>query len=188
MSKILFFDLETTGTNHYENGVHQISGIIDIDGEVKDTFDIKLQPFPNAVIVDKALIVGHINRDILATYQSFNSGYNELVGIIGKYVDKYNKKDKMYLAGYNNAAFDNSFLRAIFEKNFNKYFGAYFFPNPLDVYVLATPKIMDVQPEMENVQLATVCQQMGIEIDESKLHDALYDVTLTRELYYKVIS
>lgn len=29
--KLLFFDLETTGTNPARHGIHQISGIVEID-------------------------------------------------------------------------------------------------------------------------------------------------------------
>lgn len=32
MSKLLFFDLETTGVKFWRNGIHQIGGIVDIDG------------------------------------------------------------------------------------------------------------------------------------------------------------
>lgn len=37
--KLLFFDLETTGTNPGRNGIHQISGQVVIDGIVKESFD-----------------------------------------------------------------------------------------------------------------------------------------------------
>jgi DNA polymerase-3 subunit epsilon len=33
--KLLFYDLETTGTDSEKNGIHQISGKIVINGEVK---------------------------------------------------------------------------------------------------------------------------------------------------------
>lgn len=33
--KLLFFDIETTGTNPAKNGIHQISGTIEIDGVEK---------------------------------------------------------------------------------------------------------------------------------------------------------
>ena len=35
MSKLFFYDLETTGVKHWKNGIHQISGRIVIDGELK---------------------------------------------------------------------------------------------------------------------------------------------------------
>jgi uncharacterized protein YprB with RNaseH-like and TPR domain len=42
--KILFFDLETTGVKFWKNGIHQISGIVDIDeSKLHDAiYDIQL--------------------------------------------------------------------------------------------------------------------------------------------------
>ena len=34
--KLLFFDLETTGTNPGKNGIHQISGMIEIEFGVEN--------------------------------------------------------------------------------------------------------------------------------------------------------
>lgn len=36
---------------------------------------------------------------------------------------------------------------------------------------------------MENFKLATVAKFMGINVDEEALHDAFYDIYLTREIY-----
>lgn len=44
--KLLFYDLETTGTMYWRNGIHQLSGMVVINGEVKETFDFKVQPNP----------------------------------------------------------------------------------------------------------------------------------------------
>jgi DNA polymerase-3 subunit epsilon len=41
--KYFFFDLETTGTKYWKNGIHQISGLIEIDGEIKEKFDFREQ-------------------------------------------------------------------------------------------------------------------------------------------------
>lgn len=48
--KLLFFDLETTGVNPGKNGIHQISGMIEIDGVEKEHFNFHVQPNPKAVI------------------------------------------------------------------------------------------------------------------------------------------
>lgn len=50
MSKLLFFDLETTGVKFWRNGIHQIGGIVDIDGQEVERFDIRLAPNPAATI------------------------------------------------------------------------------------------------------------------------------------------
>ena len=61
--KLLFFDLETTGTNPGRNGIHQISGSIVIDGKRVEDFDFHVQPNPKAVIEDAALEVAGVTRE-----------------------------------------------------------------------------------------------------------------------------
>lgn len=56
--KLCYIDLETTGTKFWRNGIHQISGCIEIDGEVKESFDFKVKPFHSCDIEDEALAVG----------------------------------------------------------------------------------------------------------------------------------
>ena len=121
--KLLFFDLETTGTNPGKHGIHQISGQIVIDGIVKESFDFHVQPNPKAIIEDEALAVAGVTREQIAQYPPMATVYAQFVAMLGKYVDKFNKKDKFFLVGYNNAAFDNQFLRGFFLQNADKYFG-----------------------------------------------------------------
>lgn len=186
MSKLLFFDLETTGTNFRQNGIHQIGGIVDIDGKEMERFDIRLAPNPLAKIEPEALEVGGVTLEQIQGYQPMESGYMEFVSILSRYVNRYNKKDKFYLVGYNNASFDNQFLRALFAQCNDKFFGSWFWPNSMDVYVMATPHLINQRADMENFKLMTVAKTMGIEIDENRLHDATYDIELTRELFYKI--
>ena len=54
--------------------------------------------------------------------------------------------------------------------------------------VLATLRLLGVRPTMENFKLMTVAKTVGIQIDESKLHDAMYDIYLTREIYNRIIT
>lgn len=152
-SKLLFFDLETTGVKFWRNGIHQIGGIVDIDGQEVERFDIRLAPNPAATIEQEALDVAGVTLEQVQSYQPMEDGYRQLVGILSKYVNKFDKRDKMYLVGYNNAGFDNSFLRALFQQCGDKYFGSWFYPN---------------------------C--------ENKLHDATYDIELTRDIFYKIIN
>ena len=61
------------------------------------------------------------------------------------------------------------------------------FPNTLDVYVLATQKLLKERSKLLDFKLNTVCSYVGITIDDSQLHDAIYDIKLTRELY-KIVT
>lgn len=186
--QITIFDLETTGVKFWRNGIHQIGGIVDIDGQEVERFDIRLAPNPAATIEQEALDVAGVTLEQVQSYQPMEDGYRQLVGILSKYVNKFDKRDKMYLVGYNNAGFDNSFLRALFQQCGDKYFGSWFYPNCMDVYVMVTPFLMGVRNDMENFKLMTVARTMGIEINEDKLHDATYDIELTRDIFYKIIN
>jgi DNA polymerase III subunit epsilon len=181
--KLFFFDLETTGTMYWKNGIHQISGIIEIDGEIKESFDFKVQPNPSAQVDEQALKVSGITKETLSNYPPMRDVYTQLVVMLGKYVNKFDKKDKFFLVGYNNASFDNSFLRAFFVQNGDQYFGSWFWSSSIDAMVLASDALMLCRHNMENFKLHTVCKELMIDVDESKLHDAVYDVGLTRKVF-----
>lgn len=110
--KLLFFDLETTGTLVNKHGIHQISGKVLINGEVKESFNFHVQPNPKAIIDPAALEVGGVTEEQIRAYPPMGEIYKQFVDMLSRYVDRYDKKDKFFLVGYNNAAFDNSFLRA----------------------------------------------------------------------------
>lgn len=181
--KLLFFDLETTGTNPGRNGIHQISGQIVIDGKHVQDFDFHVRPNPKAVIEDAALNVGGVTREQVLAYPPMGQVYKEFVAMLDKYVDKYNKKDKFFLVGYNNAAFDNQFLRGFFLQNGDNYFGSCFWSNSIDVMVLASAYIADRRADMENFKLSTVAKFLGVSVSDDSLHNALYDIELTRAVY-----
>lgn len=181
--KLVFFDLETTGTNPGKHGIHQISGQIVIDGAVKETFDFHVQPNPKALIEEEALKVGGVTREQILAYPPMQQVYQEFVAMLGKYVDKFNKKDKFFLVGYNNAAFDNQFLRGFFLQNGDVYFGSWFWSNSIDVMVLASAYLATRRPEMENFKLSTVAKTLGIVVNDDSLHDAMYDIELTKAVF-----
>lgn len=181
--KILFYDLETTGLYPGKNGIHQISGEICIDGETKESFNLHVRPNPMAVIEQSALDVAGVTIEQIQEYPPMGVVFKAFVDMLSKYVNRFDKKDKFFLCGYNNASFDNNFLRGWFLQNKDNFFGSWFWSNTLDVMVLATPYLAEKRHEMENFKLMTVAKHCGIEIDESKLHDASYDIYLTKEIY-----
>lgn len=181
--KLLFFDLETTGTDYRIHAIHQLSGMIVIDGELKQQFNFKIQPHSEAVISDEALSISGVAEEDFKSYDHTFKVYRDFTNMLGRYVNKFSRSDKFFLCGYNVAAFDCQFLRAWFELNGDKYFGSWFWSHPLDVIVLAGEYLKHDRHQMENFQLKTVAKKCGIAIDETKLHDAMYDVMLTRQVY-----
>ena len=47
--KEIFLDLETTGTKPDRHSIRQIAAIIRIDGEIKETLDIRVKPYKEEV-------------------------------------------------------------------------------------------------------------------------------------------
>lgn len=187
MEKIFFFDLETTGVRHWKNGVHQISGGIVIDGVMVEQFNFNVRPNENALIEDEALEIAGVSRETIAAYPPMSEIYAKIIKIVGKYVKKFEKTDKMHLAGFNNASFDNAFFRAFFVQMGDVYFGSWFWADSFDVMVLASYYLRKERAKMPNFKLMTVAKYCGIEVDETRLHDAAYDIYLTHEIF-KVVT
>ena len=181
--KILFFDLETTGVLPGKHGIHQLSGEIVIDGETKETFDFKVRPNPKAENTQDALDIAGVTKEQILAYPPMETVFTQFISMLDKYADRFNKKDKFFLAGFNNASFDNQFLRGWFLQNGDKYFGSWFWSNSIDLMVMATPFLASKRAEMENFKLATVAATLGIEISEDKLHNASYDIYLTKAIF-----
>lgn len=182
--KILFYDVETTGLHYWRHSVHQIAGIIEIDGEVKETFDFRTAPYPSAVIDPAALKVSSVTEAQIKAYPDQKSVHEKLTGLMSKYVDKFDKKDKFYLAGFNNASFDNNFLQAFFKQCGDDYMMSWFWAGSIDIMVLASMALMEKRTGMKDFKLVTVALELGIEVDTERLHDGSYDIELTRSIYH----
>lgn len=188
MSKLFFYDLETTGTNPGRHGIHQISGEIVIDGKSVETFDFKVQPNPKAQIEDAALAVGGVTREQIMAYPPMGQVYTQLVTMLAKYVNKYDKTDKFHLVGYNNRGFDDNFFRGFFLQNGDNYFGSWFWADSIDVLVLASTFLANRRADLPNFKLATVADFLGIDTTAGKLHDASFDIYVTKAVFDFIMS
>lgn len=180
MKKAFYLDVETTGLHPKYNDIIQIACLIEINGEVVEEFTSFVKPFAMEHVNEQALkITGHTVAE-LATFPEPSIVYNNLVDLLGKYVNKYEKSDKLTPIGYN-VKFDCDFLLSFFKKNDDKYYGSWF--NWKTVDPLALLHMMDYKRKiaLPNYKLATVCQHFGIPL---KAHDALHDIKATRELWY----
>jgi len=181
---MLWIDTETTGTDPYRHGLVQVAGIIEIDGKEEASFDYFIKPFAQDVIEEEALQVNGISREDLQSFMSPDEGHRKLVDLFARFVNRYQKKDKFIIAGYN-SQFDVNFLHQFFLKNKDVYFGSWAWWPSLDVSVIAMQHLQDQRMLFPNFKLETVASHMGIEV-EGNAHDALVDIRMTRDLYHRI--
>ena len=184
--KIFYFDLETTGLDEKLHAIHQLSGAIEINGTVIEKFNYNIRPHEGALYDPEAMKLSMKTKELMQLGLPINHVYQIVVSMLSKHVNRYDKTDKFYLAGFNNAAFDNRHLRMFFIRNNDLFFGSWFWSNCMDAMLLATRKLAPIRHTMPNFKLATVAQFLGVQVDESKLHDAEYDIYLTMEILKRV--
>ncbi len=180
--KLIYIDVETTGIPFPESGLIQLAGAIEIPGAKPKCFQYRIRPFPGDVIEEEALEVNRITQDELKTYPAPGKVYKDFINLLTTYVDRYDRADKFHFIGYN-AMFDSDHLRAWFEKNGDTYFGSWFYFPPIDVMNMAAVHLMTRRTGMKDFKLLTVAKELGLAVDETKAHDARYDIALTRKMF-----
>ena len=185
--KKIYLDVETTGTDKDKHGIIQLSGMVELDNQLMETFDYKVKPFSLDDVDQDALKVGGFTDSQLATFERPGIVYFKFSKMLDSYVDKYNKQDKFHIIAYN-AGFDDGFLRAWFKRNGGKYYGSYFFWPPIDVANMAAYHFMETRSQFPNFKLMTVAKYIGIEVDESRAHDAMYDIEVTKEILKRIVE
>ena len=183
--KLLFFDFETTGLDHRIHAPHELSIILEYgDKLIKKSFFFR--PFKGALFTQKALEIGCVTIEQLKGYEKESNVFKELVSFLDEHIEKWNKQDKAMLIGFKNASFDDFWMRELFERNHNKFFGSYFRNATIDCSALAANHLRKRMHKMKNFKLVTVAKELGIKVDENKLHKADYDTELTRFIYRKI--
>lgn len=187
--KSFYFDLETGGLDPIKSPVLQFMAIVEVNGTEIDRINQYILPKSWEDAAPEALAVNKIDKIFAEHPSKFISEaefYDLLITFLDRYINKFNTKDKFYMVGYNSHHFDAQFLRALFLRNENKFFGSYFWNPSVDVMLLAMAACYGQRHLLGDFKLITVAKSLGIEIIESRLHDAEYDVEITRELHKRL--
>lgn len=178
-TKICWIDVETTGLQNWKHDIIQIAGMIDINGQIVDTFNFNCKPFNWDDITPKALEVNGVTMDQLMMFPDPHEIQTALEDIFNTHVDRFNKGDKFYFGGYN-ASFDDGFVDQFWKKCGAKFYRSYFEYKLLDVLPLSIAYAQAFAPYLPNHRLETMANHLNIEINA---HDALSDIQATREIY-----
>jgi len=183
--KMCFIDTETSGTDYKKNALLQLSGIIEIEGQVKEEFNFYIKPFPFDEIIDESLTINNFTKEMIYNppFMEPKKIQKEFTLILEKYVNRYDKYDKLFLCGYNSHSFDSPFLRYFFEKCGDNFFGSYFWHPGIDMMLVFARLLINKREQFENFKLPTIAKYCGLNVDPNNMHDAMYDVKLTRDLW-----
>ena len=187
--KRIYLDLETTGTDPATAAITQLT-CIKVDQGVESTLDLRLFPHKGARIDPDALAVTGLTMDDLydpSVRIQPEEAYREFVRFCDqpKFVKPH---DRFFLIGYNVVGFDAPFLVKLGTRCGDRYTWARYHWPPIDVAVLAANNLSRVRAQMPNFKLMTVARALGLEVDDEKAHDALYDVTITKNIFELFIN
>jgi len=185
--KRVFIDVETSGLDEREHGIIQVSGKITEDDKNIAEFNFTPRLYTTDIF-DKRSIESHgISEEVARSKERMSPSiiYHELKDTFNSIVGRYNRKDKMFFIAYN-ATFDDRFMRALWDKNEDKYYGSLFWWPPIDLASIAGHYLAKIRATLPNFKLKTSAKVLGISIDESRLHDSMYDIEITEEIYKKL--
>lgn len=180
--KKCFIDTETTGLDSSKHGLVQVAGVIDIGGVVVEEFDFMMRPPADKLFETRALEVIGKDMAVIDGYKPSKENFKMFKNILTQYVDQFNPKDKFFFIAYN-APFDVGFIRQWFLDNGDKYYGSMFWTPAIDVMSQAGDALMFERHKLKDFKLGTVTNHLNIK-PSGKLHDAMTDIDLTRNLYY----
>lgn len=180
-----WFDVETTGLDYNKHEIIQIAYMIEIDNEIKLTRKLYVKPNLLENIDTKAL---EINNTKLEDFDSDNyitqqAAYNTIVADLQTYNLYNDYYQRFVLCGYNNAEFDNHFLRKLFGDNQN--FFRFFKNIKIDVFVLLTLLEQSLNINFKSFKLSDVAAVFNIPINA---HDSMSDIKATYYLYKLILK
>lgn len=181
--KEAWIDIETTGLDSKVSALVQLTMFIYEGKHCLSKHNFTFRPFPGDKITKKALeSTGHTIETLMALDDPITS-FSKYKGAMGRYVNPFDRNDKMMFYAYN-AQFDYQFLTGWSKIKMNfPFIPSYFWWPPVDVASLVADRRKDLVASLDNFKLSTVAKGLNIEVDESKLHDAEYDIELTRAVY-----
>lgn len=177
--KVLYFDVETTGLNPQVDFITQLSGLVEVDGELVEEFNYFLRPPKGTPVSAESLEVTGKTIDDLRMYPDAQEGFDKFKELLIKYVPADIWSMKFYPAAYN-GNFDLEFVNQMFKRQFNTdswgFYQNWQLIDPLPVFrTLSYAGLIKTYGH----KLSTMCSHFGISLDA---HDALSDIRATRDL------
>jgi len=177
---LLWLDCETTGFSPQKNGLIQVAGVITVDGEEVDRFDLKARPFQTDNIQQAALNVSGTTMEDLLSYPDPRETLEDFIEILDRWIDPEDPEEFLIPCGFK-VGFDVRFMKAFFEKCHSPMFGNYITEEPIfDIHPLAKNYFVGKEEKPENYKLSTLADWFELDF---KAHDAFEDITISMDIF-----
>ncbi|HBL18548.1 MAG TPA: hypothetical protein DD417_17765 [Elusimicrobia bacterium] len=182
--KLFFADTETTGLDPAQHEIFQLAFLVEIDGKVVEEKTILFRPERPETISADALRITRKTKEELLSYPPKRQGYESLIAALDRWVDRYDKDDKLFWVGQN-PRFDMDFLRVFFQELEDPYFGSWWHHVPADLIALAMIMRLRRHIDPPDFKLESLAQACGVPLIP---HDALADVRATHSIWKKLLA
>lgn len=185
--RFLWVDTETTGIDPAESGIFEFAAIAVIDGEVICERDYYCNPLSETIkYSEEAGRIHGVPEEKIRTFMP-EKDMAETLDILFRALMKRPSKngstgEKLIFVGYN-SEFDWNHTKSTMERYGYK-MDDYFSQRACVFEQVKKGGQMKVVPYLENRKLGTLCK--AFDIDLSNAHNALADITATRELATKL--
>jgi DNA polymerase-3 subunit epsilon len=189
--RIVFFDLETGGTDSSAHPIIQIAAIaVDENLLELEVFERKVK-FSVSECDPKALSVNGYNEEVWSKEATCAKAViRDFSKFLSRYADIERRSERTgnpyrvaQLAGYNAAAFDGPFIQAWYRKN-SEFLPASF--RIMDVYQRAIWHFHEIGKTADSLKLSEVAKMLGVPLENA--HDALEDVRATLGVYRSILN
>lgn len=187
MNKILFIDTVTTGMNVKRCAIYKIGGIFTENGKETERIELNVKPFAGAEIQTGSIAVSGETLYEISRHPSEQDAYQLFIKTLMNHVNPKNPNDKLYLGGFNVAAFDYPFLREWFVRMSNNRFRDYFHVQTIDLLSLSAFYLMNERSNMPDFHLETAASFLGIVPTISKTYSCLNNAKTCLDMYRTLI-
>lgn len=177
-------DLETTGTDPKQHSIIQIGAVYYEKGIPVKTFDKKMYTSGSKISVGAL----KVNKTPLSVIKGETEGRVSEYDALVEFVDFCLSIGKPLIILGHNVAFDVNFLKELFNTYGIQGFEDLFGYRVKDTAVIA--QFLADAGVFTNFKsgLANLAETLGITVDKSNTHEALYDVHLTALCYVRMIE
>lgn len=191
MPNLLFIDFETTGLDPIRHSIHRMAGQVVVDGKLACVFDYKMKPDPLKNIDKQSLDIANVALSDIKNYPNPVEGFIQFSReVVWPFVRTDVPSSKLFIIAYNAGALEMPFMREWYRSMHvsRKEFASHFHSGFIDVMSMATQYFMQMERHIASYSLSNIASVLGIKVDASLLHNPVYDVELTRQVYEHIIS